>query len=120
MVVKLLPGDIVREPLIGLDEATYQAGRRAVQLVPAADAVQADLRREAALAHQQLATTEQALRECRASRTATEADYQLAQKAVTVALASPPRPPWLLDSHTYKGAGLGAVAMVLLKLVIFH
>jgi hypothetical protein len=119
VVVQLLPGDVVHERLIGLDSATYQASRLALAMVPAGDAVQANLRRQAALAGQQLAVIEEELRRCRAGAAATGADYDRMRQAARVAMASPPRPP-LLDSHFYQGTALGVVAALLVKVFIFH
>lgn len=120
VVVQLLPGDVVGEPLIGLDSATYHAARTALSMVPVGDAVQANLRRQAELAGQQLAAAEDELRRCRAGAAVTTADYERMRQAAQVALASPPRPPLLLDSHFYQGTLAGTVAAVVLKLFIFH
>ena len=120
VAVQLLPGDVVRERLIGLDSASYQAGRRALALVPAGDAVQADLRHQAALANQQVAALDTELRRCQAARTTAEADADRMRAAARVALASPPRPPWLLDGRTYRAGGAGVVVGLLLSVFIFH
>lgn len=120
MVVQLLPGDVVQESLIGLDSTTYQAARTALALVPAGDAVQASLRRQAELASQQLAAAEAELRRCRAGAAATEADYARMRQAARVALASPPGPPLLLDSHFYQGTALGAVAVIVIGALLRH
>ncbi len=120
IAVQLMPGDVVRERLIGLDSASYQAGRQALALVPAGDAVQADLRHQAELAKQEIATLDTELRRSRAGQAAAEADADRMRAAARVVLASPPRPPLLLDSHTYKGVGAGAVLAVLLKVFVFH
>lgn len=120
IVVQLVPGDVVRERLVGVDSATYQAGRQARLLVPAADALQADLRRENTLVRQQLATTEAALLGCLRGQAASEADYHAMQQAASASRVSPARPPALVDSHTYAGAGAGALLVVLLKLFVLH
>gem|GEM_PF-6485389 len=120
IAVQLLPGDVVRERLIGLDSASYQAGRRALELVPAGDAVQADLRHQAALAKQELAALDAEFRRCQAARTTAEADADRMRAAARVVLASPPRPPWLLDGRTYKAGAAGVVVGLLLSVFIFH
>ena len=124
MVVRLETGDIARQPLIGLDTATYGGTRRYVAaagqlLLVRADRI-AQLERSGRLADSVQVAYAAELRRCQAGRAATEADYERMRAAARVALASPPRPPWLLDSHTYKGVGAGAVLAVLLKVFIFH
>jgi hypothetical protein len=120
VVVQLLPGDVVHEPLIGLDSATYQAARTALAMVPAGEAVQANLRHRAELADQQLAVLDAELRRCRAGTAADWANLQKLAEASHSLLERPPRPPLLLDSHFYQGTALGVVVVGLLKLLVFH
>lgn len=60
------------------------------------------------------------LRRCRGEVVASAADYNHMRQTARVALASLMWPPLLLDSHTYKGMGAGALLAVLLKVFLFH
>lgn len=120
VVVQLLPGDVVQERLIGLDSTTYQAARTALAMVPAGEAVQANLRHQAELAGQQLAVLDAELRRCRAGAAVDAASFKKLAEASRSLLTSPPRPPLLLDTHFYKGVGAGVVLAVLLKVFVFH
>ena len=123
-VVRLEVGDVAKRPLIGLDTATYRSTRQYVAAVSQLLLVRADritaLERGARLSDSVQAAYADELRRCQAGAAATEASYQHMRQAARVALASPPRPPLLLDSHLYKGVGLGGVLAVALKLLIFH
>jgi hypothetical protein len=126
-VVRLEIGDVAQRPLIGLDTATYRSTRQYVAsasqlLLVRADRI-AQLERNGRLADSAQVAYAAELRRCQAGRAASDADYERMRAAARVALASPPRPPWLLDSHTYKGVGLGALLAVVARVgikVIFH
>ena len=121
---RLRPGDVVRAPLIGIDTATYESTR--LYVAGASHLLDVRASRIATLEHAQLLadSMNQAqaaeLRQCRGEVVASASDYEKMRAAATAGLAVRPRPPWLLDSHTYKGVGAGAAALVLLKLFVFH
>jgi hypothetical protein len=123
-VVRLEVGDVARRPLIGLDTATYRHTRQYVAAASQLLLVRADritaLERGAQLSDSVQAAYADELRRCRAGAAATTADYDRMRQAARVALASPPRPPLLLDSHFYQGTLAGAAAAMLLKVFIFH
>ena len=123
-VVRLEVGDVARRPLIGLDTAAYRSTRQYVAAASQLLLVRADritaLERGARLSDSVQAAYADELRRCRAGAAATEASYQHMRQAARVALASPPRPPLLLDAHFYQGTLAGAVTTVLLKLFVFH
>jgi hypothetical protein len=123
-VVRLEVGDVARRPLIGLDTAAYRNTRQYVAAASQLLLVRADrirtLERGAQLSDSVQAAYADELRRCRAGAAATTADYDRMRQAARVALASPPRPPLLLDSHFYQGTLAGAVAAGLLKLFVFH
>ena len=126
-MVRLLPGDVARQQLIGLDTATYRTTRRYVATASQLLLVRADritkLERAGLVADSVQATYATELRQCRADAQAARGDADRMRAAARVALASPPRPPWLLDSHTYKGVGLGALLAAAARIgvkVIFH
>jgi hypothetical protein len=112
-VVRLEVGDVAQRPLIGLDTAAYRHTRQYVAAASQLLLVRADritaLERGAQLSDSVQAAYADELRRCRAGAAATTADYDHMRQAAWVALASPPRPPLLLDSHFYKGVGLGGV-----------
>jgi len=123
-VVRLEVGDVARQPLIGLDTATYANTRQYVAaagqlLLVRADRI-AQLERSGRLADSVQVAYAAELRRCQASQAATDADYDRMRAAARVALASPPRPPWLLDGRTYKAGAVGTVLGVLLKVFVFH
>jgi hypothetical protein len=123
-VVRLEIGDVAQRPLIGLDTATYRSTRQYVAsagqlLLVRADRI-AQLERNGRLADSLQVAYAYELRRCQAGRAASDADYERMRAATRVALASPPRPPWLLDSHTYKGVGAGVVLAALLKAFVFN
>ena len=124
VVVRLETGDVARQPLIGLDTATYGGTRRYVAaagqlLLVRADRI-AQLERSGGLADSVQTAQADELRRCRAGQAIRDADIKRLAEASHSLLAVRPRPPWLLDSHTYKGAGLGAAALLLLKVFVFH
>jgi hypothetical protein len=123
-VVRLEVGDVAKRPLIGIDTATYRSTRQYVAAAGQLLLVRADritaLERGAKLSDSVRTAYADELRRCRAGASATSADYERMRQAARVALASPPRPPLLLDGHTYKGVGLGGVLAVLLKVFVFH
>jgi hypothetical protein len=123
-VYQLRAGDVVRGPLIGIDTATYRSTRQYVaaagQLLDVRAQRIATLERSNLLADSTTATALAELRRCRAGAAATEADYERMRQAARVALASPPRPPLLFDSHFYQGTAVGVVAALLLKVFVFH
>jgi hypothetical protein len=123
-VVRLEVGDVAQRPLIGLDTAAYRNTRQYVAAASQLLLVRADritaLERGAQLNDSVQATYAAELRRCRAGAAATEANYDRLRQAARVALASPPRPPLLLDGNFYKGAGAGAVLATLLNVFIFH
>ncbi|MDO7888247.1 hypothetical protein [Hymenobacter cheonanensis] len=124
LVVRLDSGTVVRQRLVGIDTATYRSTRQYVAtagqlLLVRADRI-AQLERDASLRDSVQTAYATELRRSQASQAATEADYQRMRAAARVALASPPRPPWLLDSRTYKAGAAGTVLGVLLKVFVFH
>ena len=123
-VVRLEVGDVARQPLIGLDTATYANTRQYVAaagqlLLVRADRI-AQLERSGRLADSVQVAYAAELRRCQAGRLASEADVAKLSEASRSLLASPPRPPWLLDSRTYKAGAAGTVLGVLLKVFVFH
>jgi hypothetical protein len=123
-VVRLEVGDVAQRPLIGLDTAAYRNTRQYVAAASQLLLVRADritaLERGGRLSDSVQAAYAAELRRCRAGAAATEANYDRMQQAARVALASPPRPPLLLDSHFYQGTALGVAAALLFKTFIFH
>jgi len=124
VVVQLATGDVVRQPLVGLDTATYRHTRQYVAaagqlLLVRADRI-AQLERSGRLCDSLATATAAEVRRQRATAAGSEADFQKLAAQAQRALATPPRPPLLLDGHTYKGVGAGAVLAVLLKVFIFH
>lgn len=124
VVVRLETGDVARQPLIGLDTATYGGTRRYVTaagqlLLVRADRI-AQLERSGRLADSVQATQADELRRCRAGQAATTADYEKMRAAATAGLAVRPRPPWLLDPRTWKAGAVGTVLGLVLKAVISH
>lgn len=121
---RLAAGDVVRAPLVGIDTATYESTRlyvaNASQLLDARAGRIATLERASLTADSITQAQAAELRRCRGEVVASAADYDHMRQAARVALASPPRPPLLLDSHTYKGMGAGALLAVLLKVFLFH
>jgi len=124
VVVQLAAGDVVHQPLVGLDTATYRHTRQYVAaacqlLLVRADRI-AQLERSGRLCDSLATAASAELRRQRATVASSEADFQKLAGQASQALATRPQPPLLLDSQTYKGAALGAVAVVLVKLFIFH
>jgi len=124
VVVQLAAGDVAQQPLVGLDTATYRHTRQYVAaagqlLLVRADRI-AELERSGRLCDSLATAASAELRRQRATASANEADFQRLAAQANRALATPPRPPLLLDGHTYKGAVLGGVGLLLLKLFISH
>lgn len=123
-MVRLATGDMARQPLIGLDTATYRSTRQYVAAAGQLLLVRADriaaLERSGRLADSVQAAYAVELRRCQAGAAATTADYERMRDAARVALASPPRPPWPLDGRTYKAGGAGVVLGLVLKAFLFH
>ena len=123
-MVRLLPGDMAQRPLIGLDTATYRSTRLYVAtagqlLLVRADRI-AQLERAGLVADSVQVAQATELRQCRADEQAARGDADRMRAAARVALASPPRPPWLLDGRTYKAGAAGTVLGLLLKVLVFH
>lgn len=108
IVVQLVPGDVIQERLVGLDSVSYQAGRRALALVPAGDAALAAQGRELLLTRRELEASEAALRQERAHAATREQQYQQLLAAGRRVADKPPARPLLLDWHFWLGLGAGA------------
>lgn len=123
-MVRLAVGDVAQRPLIGLDTATYRSTRQYVAAASQLLLVRADriaaLERGARLSDSVKTAYAAELRRCRAGAAATEADYERMRQAARVVLASPPRPPLLLDAHFYQGTALGAVAALVIRALLLH
>lgn len=123
-VYRLSAGDVVRAPLVGIDTATYRSTHAYVATASQLLLVRANriaqLERSGRLADSVQTAYAAELRRCQAGRAASDADYEKMRTAARVALASPPRPPLLLDSRTYKGMGAGAAIGLLLKVLVFR
>jgi hypothetical protein len=113
VAVQLVPGDVIQERLVGLDSASYQAGRRALELVPAGEAALATQGRELQLTRQQLEANEAALRQERAHGAQREQDYQQLLAAGRKVADKPPARPLLLDWHFWLGLGAGGLGGLL-------
>ncbi|WP_161599413.1 hypothetical protein [Hymenobacter nivis] len=124
LVVRLDSGTVVRRPLIGIDTTLYRSVRtdRALdQLLLANRAARvAVLEQVVRRDSSALADRAAELRRCRGEGRARESDFtQLV--ATTARLQDLPTPrPFLLDAHTYQGAGLGALALLLVKIFVLH
>jgi hypothetical protein len=123
-VVRLEVGDVAKRPLIGIDTATYRSTRQYVAAAGQLLLVRADritaLERGAKLSDSVRTAYADELRRCRAGAASTSADYDRMRQAARVALASPPRPPLLLDGHFYQGTALGAVAVMVITALLRH
>lgn len=127
-VVKLLPGDCLDRPFIGVDSATYYSTAdyvaQARTVLDTRAARIAELERTNQTAAEQLATTEAELHRCRGEGKLDAVDFRTVAVAGQKLASKPPAPPLLLDGNTYKGIGIGgalvAVGGVLLKVFVFH
>ena len=124
VVVRLDVGDVARQPLIGLDTATYGGTRRYVAAAGQLLLVRADRitqsERSGRLADSVQTAQADELRRRRAGQALTTADYEKMRAAATAGLAVRPRPPLLLDGRTWKAGAVGAVLGLVLKAVVFH
>lgn len=124
VVVHLETGDVARQPLIGLDTATYGGTRRYVAaagqlLLVRADRI-AQLERAGRVADSTTTAALTELRRYQATAATNEAAFKKLATATNRALGKPPAPPLLLDPHFYQGTLAGVVGAVLLKLFVFH
>lgn len=127
-VVKLLPGDCLDRPFIGVDSATYYSTAayvaQAKTVLDTRAARIAELERSEASRSQQLATTEAELHRCRGEGKLDAVDFRTMAVAGQQLAGKPPSKPLLLDGNTYKGIGIGGVLVtvggVLLKVFVFH
>lgn len=121
-VFRLDSGTVASRPLIGLDPATYATTRQYVSTAQQLLAVRAErvvqLERATHLADSLSLVVSAELRRCRQQAAASEAEFQVLAAQARQAVAQPVRPPLLLDGHFYKGCGVGAVALVVLRLLV--
>lgn len=124
LVVRLDSGTTIHRPLVGLDTAAYRSLRVSTALDQRQLAERAAqlTQLRAILRHDSLATlrTADELRSTRLDVQAANVALAKQQTLTSKALALPLRPPLLLDSHFWTGTGLGAAAVLALKLFIFH
>lgn len=114
-MVQLAPGDVIdRGDLVAMDTITYRVARLAVLLAPAADAVQADQRRQLELAEQQAAAARAEVERCRQQSQQREVEYQHLGELATKATGKPASRFFLFDPDFWKGAAIGAGAGLLL------
>lgn len=124
LVVRLDSGTTTKRALVGLDTAAY----RSLQVNTALDQRQLAERAQrlaqlrALMRHDSVATMRQAdeLRSTRQDNASLHAALLKQEALTSKTLALPLRPPLLLDSHTLIGGGLGAAALVLLKVLVFR
>jgi len=122
LVVTLEAGTLTTRKLIGLDSAAYQSLRlgRAIdqQIIAGKTAEITKLHR--VMAHDSItaAGVAQQLTDCRRGWATITADLNAQEVRTAKALALPSQKPLLLDGNTYKGAGAGAVALLLLKVFL--
>lgn len=113
----------MQRKLIGIDPVAYRTlglGRRIDQEGLAGQGNEIALLRRL-VAHDSATAGHQAqqLAECRRSWETTTADLNAQEVRTARALALPAQKTFLLDSHTYQGAGAGAL-LVLLAQLYFH
>lgn len=122
-MVSLDSGTVVRRAFVGIEPAAYQSLRAArandQQLIAGQVAELADLRQVMAHDSATAAGVARALADCRQGWAHTTAELNAQEVRTAKALALPSQKPLLLDGHTYKGAGAGALALLLLK-IFFH
>lgn len=123
-MVRLDSGSVAKRPLVGIDTAAYRALRvsTALDQQQLAERAAQLTQLRAILRHDSLATARTAteLRSTRRDVQAAQAALAQQQTLTSKALALPLRPPLLLDGHFWTGTGVGATALVLLKLFVFH
>lgn len=124
LVVRLDSGTIARRALVGIDTAAY----RSMRVNTALDQRQlaeraAQLKQLNALRRLDSISTMRLADEAASTRRDNEQLHKALRKQEVIsskALALPLRPPLLLDSHTYIGAGAAAIFLAALKLFILH
>ena len=110
LVVSLDSGQTIRRPLVGLDTAFYRAVRLKVDRVGL-------LEYGRTLDAAQVSQLQAELRRCRGQLDGAGADFAALATVNTHLAALPTRPPLLLDTRLYAGAGAGVVLALLYSLL---
>ena len=113
LVVSLDSGQTIRRPLVGLDTAFYRAVRLKVDRVGL-------LEYGRTLDAAQVLQLQAELRRCRGQVDLGNHDFEALAAVNTKLAALPVRPPLLLDGRFYSGCGVGAVALLALKIFLLH
>ena len=112
-VVLLDSGTVLRRTLVGLDTTLYRAVRLKVQRVDL-------LEYGRSLSLLQTSQLQAELRRSRAQLLASNKDFDALAEVNKKLVALPLAKPLVFDRNTYIGAGIGAVALVALKLFLLH
>jgi hypothetical protein len=110
-IIQLVPGDVVRKPMVGIDTTTYSAIRAYQEASTSLLDLRANrittLEHELTVAESASAVVVDELKQCRADNLKADAKYAKMTAHAEKALALPVRPPLLLDSRVYLGGGVG-------------